>query len=1752
MKTSAVACVNHLIEEYRRFLRTSYRFLDPHLREQFEAHLAQADVVVKGPYVTLSRDFKLGRTLQQLVETGEAHTDLVRVNWPFGDAGLYVHQEEAFLVGRAGSPFVVTTGTGSGKTEAFLLPVFDGILRRKEEGITGVQAILLYPMNALANDQLERLRRLLRGTRLNISFGLYTGDSDATVQRLREEPAETERLSRDRIRRDPPDVLLTNYKQLEFLLVRKADRALFTPALKYLVLDELHSYRGALATEIACLIRRLKAHAKLDTGQLIAIGTSATVASGAGGAQALADFATSLAGEPFDPAHTIGESVIEAVPSENPWTPAPTDLQDEDLRELNPEDEGAVVALTERLVRRECPPTGAIAERVAAVLEGNAIVEILEKVFREPRSISNAVREVRERLPERGEVPEELVFREVEAYLLVGSVGDDDHPPRLRPKLHTFFHGIYDVSLCLNPECRALVPHGSTECPQCGSAARPAALCRTCGQDFVKVRFQDSDDDHPVGTGDFFSTSLTGYLTPRIHDLPTGERNADEDEIDEADETAAARRREAEAKMERILLCTSCGRILTEGEVCPDCGRPGSEYFLHRGALHTCPACGGVYRQSDIVTPLRTGTASSVSALATHHLDLLEGEDRKLLVFADNRQDVAHQAGYTTDKHRSFALRHIVARLVEEAGEAGVYLTELVERVFDEYYKLGVIPRGAARPERERWRLAIEWELANEFTRHSRRRGSLENLGLVGVEYEYLATLSENPAFREASEEAGLNVDDAIGYVRGMLDILRHRRAVSYSFFREWIYPNRKRKYRELEADPYNVRFPEYDRGPKSFALDRPAHIRSSRGSQVMGFFQENPRQGQLTAPQKLAVRMMNGRETSEAFLRAVVPLLLDPDQPILKDVTETFPIRASERTSGLQILQLNHEIVHLTSPKMGYRCNACRTWRPYKLPTCPNPSCRTGRLIPSPIDRDNYYVQLYTKRAPQRLLVEEHSAQIRGERRAVRETDFKEGRLDALVCTPTLELGVDIGPLLTVVLRNAPPTPANYIQRVGRAGRRLRIGFVSTFCAGGPHDRHAFEQPEWLVAGEFTPPRIRLDNPKIVERHLRSYLLAQLDAELPRLMGEFLDDLREPTDWNRERLRLIAREVRQKTDVLAETLAKLFQADRVSGRATRYNEALCASLVQHFADELSAILEHWWQRVEQLHREYQEYATIGSPRQDQKKASARRRAYYEITQDPDRGYTLNYLSTQGFLPAYQFPVDTFTLDPGVDDTPTLYRPAAIAIQEFAPGNFVYANGHKLESIRVLYAGGPGRTGSEPGRSDAETSGRLRSLFFCNECGEVSVEARNNCPRCGHPLPGAVDTVFVDAFEAEESLRIGSFEESRQKQFQIRRESLLKGDDSCQLYAYPFSPLEYRPLSKILITNWGASDSKTGEGMRFWLCPECGRHQPGNPMDPSSEERIRKWQERHARYCSGQPVPLVLAYQFQADCLVLNLPCADDRTAIGRAEYSPYLVTLAESLLIGARDLLELELREIAAFPRMAPQGDVIDQIVFYETVPGGAGYVEEIAQRLPEVAEAARKRLFGHDCARACYLCLKHYFNQRWHRFFDKALVRDTLLTLSRLDEIAPQEAPCDAGRGLLMQELDARRSEFDQASRTPGTAGPQTPIEERLYEALREIADLPPPTSQHEIWIGNDLLTVPDFAYPDAKIAIFCDGYAFHGDPNTLELDAKKRNHLQQLGWVVLAFWGRTIRRDAAECAREVADVYKRRVRSGGRNSS
>jgi ATP-dependent helicase YprA (DUF1998 family)/very-short-patch-repair endonuclease len=1715
---SVVESVQHLIAQYRSFIRSSYRLADPRLREQFEQHVNRADILVKGPYVTLARDFAEALPLDQVLGSGCGHPQLGRLHWPFGTGALFAHQEAALRAVESGRNVIVKTGTGSGKTEAFLLPVLSAVLRLKERGLAGTKAILLYPMNALANDQLVRMRELIRDSGSGITFALYTGDSQTVAAALGEPVSGHELTQREAIRNNPPDILLTNYKQLEFLLVRKADRALFTRALRFVVLDEIHSYRGALATEVACLLRRLKARCGLERGELRAIGTSATVSQDAGGDAALAKFASELFDETFDQSDIIGERYREALIASAPYSPSVVELSDQEIAFFGHEGEDGLVRLAEKLCGRKAPTAGSTVDKLRGLLKGNCFVEALAALAFSPRSLDELANAIKERLPGLSEVPVHVLARMIEGYLLVGSFGDDAEAPVLRPKLHTFFHGVYDVGLCMNPRCRTLSTDGSDHCVTCSSAIRPTVLCRTCGQDFVKVHF---DEDHPAQTianDEFLSDDKTAFITPQL----VGERgDPDEDtsENDQAEESPSPRRKRttaAQRRLQRKFVDHVRGMVFDE--------RPGdvpaenlSEQHVMRGRGSTCPVCNSRYSRGDVLTLLRTGVASSVSVLGTHHLDKVPEGERKLLVFADNRQDAAHQAGYMGDRHRQFALRHAIEAAVDQAGDEGIALQDLPNRVLEIFQNIGLAKRNLTRDEAAYWRRTLEYEVAGEFCRATQQRIALENLALVEVRYEFLDKLIADRRFVAHCQRANLPAERGGLLVRAILDFMRRRRAVSFDFYQSYLDPKRT-PWSWLTADPYNLSIAEHERGATFFMFDRPEALRSRAVSGIK--IEPLVKDSERGAPGGIAKLVYEkaglGSLVGEEWTREVIALLRSPDYEILEG-PPGLPEKIRSYLAGARPLQIAKRVVRLVRAEHGWRCRKCAIWRPYQAEVCLATTACSGQaedLQPSRADRENYYVDLYKSDRPRRLRAVEHTAQIDQETRAKREQDFKDGRVEALVCSPTLELGVNIGTLYSVLMRNAPHAPANYVQRAGRAGRRLRIGFVTTFCGVGAHDRHCFEDPAWLVRGEFRPPSVRLANDKILARHVRSFALEELNEDFSWLMGDLLEDVQNPAALKRDRYAPLIDALQSRGAEIAEKAVQVFD---------RRQEA--ANVVRNFPVVLDDTVAAWHQQVIRLHREFHEFARIVSTRESEQKRRARERAYRELTTDREKAFVLSYLSDTGVLPSYQFPTDTFSLDPGVGDTPTLRRPAWIALFEFAPGNMVYANGHKLKSIRAFFEGNR-RAG--PGERGADQSGRVERFCFCNACDFAAQEIVNNCPRCGEAIRNQAEVALIDAFEAEENTQITSAEDSRQRLTFKREEHLLDhAEGEATLYPYEFVTLEFRTRANLLVTNWGRQSRRGGDGERFELCPNCGRHRPHG----LTEARLKSWNENHRGICNGDPRPYILGYPFSADVLVF--PITVSLVPSDAEEARAFCRTLGKALVAGAQEVLEIEADEIAYFQH--PDGAGGWTLVFYETAPGGAGYLEQLARDLGRWAMASQDRLYAHDCERACYRCLKSARNQFDHALLNKELIRSTLFQFSHAHPTeSPRPGRAGEGRDIAVKWIEKACVESSQEA----TSG--TPIEVALLAAIRSAARLPEPVAQHCVVIDGKA-TVPDFAYPDQKIAVYCDGFAYHGNKETLESDARKRNTLQSEGWAVLTFWGRQILRNPQSCEQQIWQCFQ-----------
>jgi len=819
----------------------------------------------------------------------------------------------------------------------------------------------------------------------------------------------------------------------------------------------------------------------------------------------------------------------------------------------------------------------------------------LNRTAVQPQSLDEIAELMAEAFPKSGVLDTAARKRLLEAYFLIGSAGAHEGSPPLRPKFHSFFHGVYDVGLCLNPGCRELVRNGSEQCPKCDSVVRPAVLCRTCGQDFVKVKFTEEDKTFALPNDDFLSDENTAFITPAICGEDAAEDTGEEEDADEEDEAPrptgyGTSKPRKNWKSEWVIHRT--GHVFKDQPSGGGCSRQ----WVLRGKGNTCPVCRSTYTRGDILTLLRTGAAATTSVLTTHHLDRLQGDRRKMLAFADNRQDAAHQAGYMNSRHRDFALRHALARLVTEKGPDGIALNTVAPRLLEIFQEMGIAKRRLGTDERKFWLKALEYETAAEFCMGTQQRISLENLAIVEVQYEFLDKLADDPRFNAACQKAGVSKTGGLILLRAMLDQMRRRRAVAFDFFQRFLDPN-SAGWSELTGEPYNVVIPEREARPVFFVRKRSEGAKHGPGGTTFfPFFKDSDRGAKAFMPRLVEDRAglsVHGEEWTGQMISLLEEFeILVPAKPAAK--------KALDALGREKAWQISPRFVRLVSAGSGWRCRRCHVWRPYRGSSCFGSSRCPGQLpdlLSFSVARDRYYERLYLDAAPRRLRAREHTAQISQEDRARLETKFKEGHIDVIVCSPTLELGVNIGSLDTVLMRNAPPTPANYVQRAGRAGRSQRIGFVSTFCGMGSHDRHCFEEPPWLVRGEFTPPKVKLDNLRILARHIRSLVLEELQQDLPAKLGDLLDDIHGPAHWDASAINSVCDEVSARENELAAKAAIVFGAGPGA-----------AAVIRAFPGKLRDEMDRWFKTIQRLFREWQEWLKILADRHSRQKARARER----------------------------------------------------------------------------------------------------------------------------------------------------------------------------------------------------------------------------------------------------------------------------------------------------------------------------------------------------------------------------------------------------------------------------------------------------------------------------------------------------------------------------------------------------------------
>jgi superfamily II DNA/RNA helicase len=1683
-----------VVGEYRQFATSFTTIYAEDIRSQIE-RIYSGDRYWPEPLIQINPNFQPGRTIAEMVAGGELDPRCAEIfrlpptkAIPQGEPlSLHKHQEQAIAIAGQGQSYVVTTGTGSGKSLCFFIPIVNAVLADKRKGGPArTRAIVIYPMNALANSQQEELNKFVGNVKgaAPVTFARYTGQDDTE--------------ERQRIAETPPDILLTNFMMLELLMTRQdeLDRKVIgnCEGLDFLVLDELHTYRGRQGADVALLVRRVRE--QLAPKRLQCIGTSATMASGGTLKEknaAVAEVASKLFATKIDESNVIVETLRRK-----------TD-KDQTDQSVAPKLGGAIDG--------QLPDGISDAELrvhpLAIWVETALGIKYSDVDQRWERAKPQTVKEAAEALAKVSGRDAARCSEVLRRLLLVSSRNEVDRTKRADAsprsffafKLHQFISGAGHAYATLEKAgARRVTVEAQQFLP--GDASKrlyPIHFCRKCGQEYHPVRrvtdggatqflARDIDDaplakaDDPAAPADaagddegVVDGEKYGFLTPQPTESGAGFPWEFRGEVEDYPESWVEHAADGTPRLKVHYRSARAEAVAVDPT-----GKEGSgasAWFIP-GKFRFCLRCGDLQSsaardRNRLASLSAEGRSSATTVLVTSALRWMHGgkselerSTRKLLGFTDNRQDAALQAGHFNDFLFVSLIRAGFLGALEAAGSAGLRANQLGDA------QVRALGFDQLTPE-----LRVEWLLepdlrgfavtqAQEALRDvlayrvwfDQRRGwrytnpNLEQLELVEVDYLGLEDLAaDQELFADAPEilrDAKPEVRAAV--YRKVFDHLRQWMAIRSNLLTD-------AAVRELRSQSH-----AYLRSPWGIGADE--EVRPARWLLV----DAPTRKTTKLKDEELIVR---GGSRS-ALGRTLKSSELWGNNPAIRTLKATeFDALVTKLLRAAGKHRLVSEEPTPFDDQMGWRLvDGCIRFR---------------RAAPKPegvasAKANAFFTALYHGLAellgkPGHPLfgfeAREHTAQVEKETRQIREKRFRWGEkekadliqdekllremseanrfLPVLFCSPTMELGVDISALNAVYLRNMPPTPANYAQRSGRAGRSGQAALVLAYCAAqSPHDQFFFRKPNEMVHGEVRPPLIELANRDLVESHLQAVWLACTRQPLDRSIAELLvmteagwplrAELREP---------MLAPAVAEEATRRIRDVLELLE-DSLHDREARWylgRDAFAAEVVRKAFDRFNKAFTRWrdlLSAAESQRDNARRIADSHAASYQEKRAAQQReaQAYLQInllkqgdSKHASDFYTYRYLATEGFLPGYNFPrLPLMAYVPGGDGggrQAFLQRPRFLALSEFGPRSLVYHEGRAYRVVRAMLSLG----GKDGAQADALLP--TKTVRICRSCGAGHFSPdRSTCHGCGEPLGNAehVNNVFrIENVATQPAERITANEEERQRQgFELQTTFEWAIRDQVADFL-PGAAADADGVVLKLAYGSGATITRINKGLRR----RADKTVFGFRIDPVTGY----WAKNVDETANGDAVdPTAPARQW-------IVPCVDDRKnallvqAPGEKLSETTLATVQHALLRGIEVRFQLEEGEILAEP-MPTRADR-NGFLLYEATEGGAGVLSRIVEEPGVIAEIALLALRvmhfdigGKDglpaaasmlkdapdtqCVAACYRCLMSYFNQPDHELLDRRddEARELLLRLARSattlrpNEAATQPAPVAA----------------------------------------------------------------------------------------------------------------------------------------------
>lgn len=1645
------------------YLKATFNFKDKEVNDAFYAFIQNDEYgIAHEPYISLKTPFTSAES------DGSDVMDIVP------GYTLYKHQYQSFqrLTSKGGhlpQPTLLTTGTGSGKTECFLFPLLDYCYqwRLLHEHAEGVKAIILYPMNALASDQAKRLAEAIYNDerlRGKVTAGLFIGEGQNRDKKYPVAMGEHNIIEdRNQILETPPDIILTNFKMLDYALMKHNYAKLWyynfkdKEMLKFLVLDELHTYDGAQGTDVANLIRRLKLKLDLTEGQLCPAGTSATIGSGKDSKVLLRKYASDVFGENFDSDSVIVEDRIEVKDigneAENDFVPSLDSLP---LTRFGLEDTYDKYICRQRELWN-LQNTG-LAEGLAQLRIVRDITEITYDTY---ISVTNLVaklsdknekfRAIQESSYKGVDSPRLAILSSLLALIAAAKKGTKPQFPFLYLQVQLWLRELSGFLRIMSNDVK-FTWRKDVNKEDKRQLALPAYYCRECGDSgWIAYKTKKSnclDKDPGKTASQFIANNENCWLLTLCKDenKPIDEYQGITESwwIDPSDLHVYDQQDE---ENENRIHVYAMRKI--------EAGKQNKNPRF----IQSCPACCSDNSLAVIGTKVATMASVAISQIMSSDLDGEVEANRKILAFTNSVQDAAHQAGFFEARNYRFSFRNALQNCIRDLEKKGllpVTLAEL-EVQFVKYWKeklhfeenqepyvyrffppdrLGDIDLDTDfRINGHKFKknfidqldLRLGWEIASEFGFNARIGRTLEKSGASAtyfVEDQLRNVYKLMKPWLDENRLERITRQHFVQFANGVLHRIRMRGAVDHPFlyrFRE--VKSKTYELSNLKGSPYFLsrHFSPRARFPKLVAT---SHLDSHS---ILDTTYVNPRM--LNWYKYYFLKCFKADLSNNEMLMAEIPdgLFNDFYQKLFDILCEVGicnqSVRESERNYCISpsALLISDKVKHINC----YHCTSVMCVADEdeisENTPCLEYKCQGKYTEVRHDEIHKYYYNVYNRQLSPRIYSHEHTGILDRQKRESIEYQFKsnEGKnsINTLVATSTLEMGIDIGDLNVALNTSVPPMPSNFIQRVGRAGRKSGAALIIDFARNEYHDLFYYAEPKEMMQGKINTPGCYLSAVDILRRHFFAYCLDtwtgldnqnnQIPAKVHMLplstfktnSASFYNRILAfiETKGSTLEAKFRSQYTEEQKDAL-ENLSKILGSGEFIGRIRKEFDKLYdkyMAMSNHITELRKLIKDSNLAKTDEERKEMEVQVAV---------LSKTRRALMNQQ-------VLEFMTNAGLLPNYAFPESGVTLDatiihrPPMDEKSAKYkieeisiqRSASSALREFAPGNHFYAQKYRMNIS--------GLSTLNWNSGDKESLVKMR---FCSKCDHIEMDAPDHsreCPVCGDPAFGTPNNVhyFVRMDEVrssdkkEDAVLDDKSDDRDSNSYVTSKHFILDGSVKASgLRTIPFG-IEYCKSVDVIDINLGDSEQRDVRDLDinehehvpvkgFVTCKYCGKS-----TSKSKELNVVEAKDLHYPFCKNKDKrymdkpdeyfeEVYLYHKFHTEAIKVLLPVQEVDTEETTDMFAAGIGLGLRDYFAGNPDHINIE-----KYKSYNEETHKFDRyVILYDTIPGGTGYLAQISkpEEFEKILQNAWERIHTCKCQEhgkdGCYHCIYTYSNNR------------------------------------------------------------------------------------------------------------------------------------------------------------------------------